>query len=136
MIVGHFCPPGSGSGLRIRIRIWIHRPHGIRFQPGSGHRYGSGTELLFSIDGCVRYAVLCLDVRRRRCQVSGPRPPVWSLCLFWSASSCTPPAQPKPVLDPDPEPRMFLALQDPDPLVRGTDPDPAPDPASDPSLLS
>jgi hypothetical protein len=36
--------------------------------------------------------------------------------------------------------RMFLGLLDPDPLVRGTDPDPAPDPAPnpapDPSLFS
>jgi hypothetical protein len=27
--------------------------------------------------------------------------------------------------DPDPEDRMFLGLLDPDPLVRGTDPDPS-----------
>ncbi len=40
--VGHFCPPGSGSGFRIRI----HRPDWIRIQSGSG--YGSGsTTLLF-----------------------------------------------------------------------------------------
>ncbi len=32
--VGHFCPPGSGSGFRIRIRI--HRPDWIRIQSGSG----------------------------------------------------------------------------------------------------
>ncbi len=31
--VGHFCPPGSGSGFRIRIRI--HRPDWIRIQSGS-----------------------------------------------------------------------------------------------------
>ena len=30
--VGPFCPPGSGSGFRIRI----HRPDGIRIQSGSG----------------------------------------------------------------------------------------------------
>ncbi len=24
--VGHLCPPGSGSGFRIRIRAWIHWP--------------------------------------------------------------------------------------------------------------
>ncbi len=28
--VGHFCPPGSGSGFQIRIRIRIHRPDWIR----------------------------------------------------------------------------------------------------------
>jgi hypothetical protein len=27
MFLGHFCPPGSGSGLRIRIRILIQGPH-------------------------------------------------------------------------------------------------------------
>ncbi len=32
--VGHFCPPGSGSGFRIRIRI--HLPDWIRIQSGSG----------------------------------------------------------------------------------------------------
>ncbi len=32
--VGHFCPPGSGSGFRIRIRI--HWPDWIRIQYGSG----------------------------------------------------------------------------------------------------
>ncbi len=32
--VGHFCPPGSGSRFRIRIRI--HRPDWIRIQSGSG----------------------------------------------------------------------------------------------------
>ncbi len=32
--VGHFCPPGSGSGSRIRIRI--HWPDWIRIQSGSG----------------------------------------------------------------------------------------------------
>ncbi len=31
--VGHFCPPGSGSRFRIRIRI--HRPYWIRIQSGS-----------------------------------------------------------------------------------------------------
>ena len=30
---------------------------------------------------------------------------------------------------------MFLGLPDPDPLVRGMDPDLAPDPALDPSLF-
>jgi hypothetical protein len=25
--VGHFCPPGTGSGLRIQIRIRIQGPH-------------------------------------------------------------------------------------------------------------
>ncbi len=34
--VCHFCPPGSGSGFRIRIRI--HRPDWIRIQYGSGSR--------------------------------------------------------------------------------------------------
>jgi len=38
--VGHFCPPGSGSGFRIRIRI--HWPDWIRIQSGSGH--GSATQ--------------------------------------------------------------------------------------------
>ncbi len=32
--VGHFCPPGSGSRFRIRIRI--NRPDWIRIQSGSG----------------------------------------------------------------------------------------------------
>ncbi len=32
--VGHFCPPGFGSGFRIRIRI--HWPDWIRIQSGSG----------------------------------------------------------------------------------------------------
>ncbi len=32
--VGNFCPPGSGSGFRIRIQI--HWPHWIRIQSGSG----------------------------------------------------------------------------------------------------
>ncbi len=36
--VGHFCPPGSGSGFRIRFRIRIHRPDWIRIQYGSGSR--------------------------------------------------------------------------------------------------
>ncbi len=31
--VGHFCPPGSGSGFRIRIRI--HWPDWIRIRSGS-----------------------------------------------------------------------------------------------------
>ncbi len=31
---GHFCPPGTGSGFRIRIRI--HWPDWIRIQSGSG----------------------------------------------------------------------------------------------------
>jgi hypothetical protein len=31
---GHFCPPGSGSGFRCRIRI--HWPDWIRIQSGSG----------------------------------------------------------------------------------------------------
>ncbi len=30
MFVGHFCRSGSGSGLRIRIRLWIQGPHWIR----------------------------------------------------------------------------------------------------------
>jgi hypothetical protein len=30
---------------------------------------------------------------------------------------------------------MFLGLPDPDPLVRGMDPDPDPDPALDPSII-
>jgi hypothetical protein len=30
---------------------------------------------------------------------------------------------------------MFLGLQDPDPLVRGMDPDPALDPDPDPSII-
>ncbi len=30
MFVGHFCPPESGFGLRIRIAIRIQGPHGIR----------------------------------------------------------------------------------------------------------
>ncbi len=34
--VGHFCPPGSGSGSWFRIRIRIHWPHWIRIQSGSG----------------------------------------------------------------------------------------------------
>jgi hypothetical protein len=33
----------------------------------------------------------------------------------------------------DPDPYMFLGLLDPDPLVRGTDPKPAPNP--DPSII-
>ncbi len=41
--VGHFCPPGSGSGFRIRIRI--HWPDWIRIQSGSGSRSGSETLL-------------------------------------------------------------------------------------------
>ncbi len=42
------------------------------------------------------------------------------------------------VADPDPNPDPFLGLRDPDPLVRDTDPDTAPDPAldPDPSVLS
>ncbi len=40
--VGHFCPPGSGSGFKLRIRIqWSDW---IRIQYGSG--YGSGSETL------------------------------------------------------------------------------------------
>ncbi len=39
--VGHFCPPGSGSGFR--IRIGIHWPDWIRIQTGSGSRSGSET---------------------------------------------------------------------------------------------
>ncbi len=38
---------------------------------------------------------------------------------------------PDPALDPDPS--IILGLQDPDPLVRGMDPDPALDP--DPSII-
>ncbi len=34
LFVSHFCPPGSGSGLRIRVRI--QGPHWIRIQSGSG----------------------------------------------------------------------------------------------------
>jgi hypothetical protein len=30
---------------------------------------------------------------------------------------------------------MFLGLPDPDPLVKGMDPDPDPDPALDPSII-
>jgi len=30
---------------------------------------------------------------------------------------------------------MFLGLQDPDPLARGMDPDPALDPGQDPSII-
>ncbi len=33
-VLGHFCPPGSGSGFR----IWIHWPHWIRIQSGSETR--------------------------------------------------------------------------------------------------
>ncbi len=40
-LVGHFCLPGSGSGLRIRIRI--HWPDWIRIQ------YGSGSAILVGI---------------------------------------------------------------------------------------
>ncbi len=36
------------------------------------------------------------------------------------------------LLDPDPDPRVF-GLMDPDPLVRGMDPDPTLDP--DPSII-
>jgi hypothetical protein len=41
--VGNFCPPGSGSGFRIRIRI--HRPDWIRIQSGSGSTTLSGTSI-------------------------------------------------------------------------------------------
>ncbi len=41
LFVGHFCPPGSGSGFRIRI----HWPDWIRIQSGSG----SGSETLWKI---------------------------------------------------------------------------------------
>ncbi len=36
--MGHFCPPGSGSGSGFPIRIRIHRPDWIRIQYGSGSR--------------------------------------------------------------------------------------------------
>ncbi len=36
--VGHFCPPGSGSGYGFRLLIRIHRPDWIRIQYGSGSR--------------------------------------------------------------------------------------------------
>ncbi len=45
------------------------------------------------------------------------------------------------VADPNPDPinriHVFLGLQDPDPLVRGMDPDPDPalDPNPDPSII-
>ncbi len=38
------------------------------------------------------------------------------------------------VADPNPDPRV-LGLPDPDPLVRGMDPDPALDPDPDPSII-
>ncbi len=46
MFVGHFCPPGSGFELRIRIRIQIQGPHWIRIQSG----YGSGFTALDAAD--------------------------------------------------------------------------------------
>ncbi len=46
--VGNFYPPGSGSGFRIRIRIWIHWTDWIRIQSGSGYGSGSAT-LLWSV---------------------------------------------------------------------------------------
>ncbi len=45
--LGHFCPPGSGSGFRIRIRI--HWPDWIRIQ------FGSGSATLLSSYGTLLY---------------------------------------------------------------------------------
>ncbi len=42
MSVGNFCPHGSGSGLRIWIRIRIQEPNWIRIQSG-WYGYGSTT---------------------------------------------------------------------------------------------
>ncbi len=49
--MAHFCPPGSGSGFRIRIRI--HWPDWIRIQSGSG----SATLVLSCIFCKIRMAV-------------------------------------------------------------------------------
>ncbi len=46
--VGHFCPPGSGSVFKLRIRIRIQWSDWIRIQYGSGSGYGSGSETLLS----------------------------------------------------------------------------------------
>ncbi len=47
--MGHFCPPGSGSGFWIRIRI--HWPDRIRIQFGSGSATLKNTKILWSGSG-------------------------------------------------------------------------------------
>ncbi len=119
----HFCPPGSGSGFRIRIRI--HWSDWIRIQ--SGYR----SEILISGDSQIhlvaepnawiryRLPVFRILIESGFNQGSGSRWfPINDSNIEWMFS-----------FEEVFRIHMFLGLPDPDPLVRGMDPAPDPDPS-------
>ncbi len=63
--VGHFCPPGSGSGslFKLRIRIRIQWSDWIRIQYGSG--YGSGSETLLTGIQAKKFWIFSSSVKVR-----------------------------------------------------------------------
>jgi hypothetical protein len=61
--VGHFCPPGSGSGFRIRILIRIHWPDWIRIQFRSRSGSTSATATLVSAQLKSTYCIMRIQRR-------------------------------------------------------------------------